>query len=319
MFMVRENNLRLIRKYFLEHEEATKLDISQGTGLSIATSGNMLNDMLKTGEIVEAGQENPNGGRPATRYAYDPNHTLFAAIRVEVENGDRSLEGFVINGFGEIINKEQGSYQAIDKNTILSMAAGMLAKFEQIRLLMIGVPGIVKDDVIDYCDEENLNGEDLASLIEEELGIQVCVENFSRIKLYGYYCAHPKMEKESLALLSMPKGHCLQLGLICDGHMMYGCNGIAGESQYLPYYYGATQTLVKEVVSVISSVIAIVNPMRIVITGKELSSENRREVIQELEARIPKQYIPDIEYIEEEEEIYLDGLIHYLRNEWYGL
>ena len=49
---------------------ATRNEIASMTGLSVATSGNILKEMLSRNEVSEYRLEEPNGGRPAHRYEY---------------------------------------------------------------------------------------------------------------------------------------------------------------------------------------------------------------------------------------------------------
>ena len=72
------NSLRIEKKLSL----VPKNSLSISTGLSIATCGNILKDLILSDEVIELDLAQSEGGRPARRFRYNENHELILIIYV---------------------------------------------------------------------------------------------------------------------------------------------------------------------------------------------------------------------------------------------
>ena len=68
---VKKKNLNQVRRILWQGGQYTKLDISRATGLSVATSNTLLNELEKAGEVVGQSQRTRDVGRSSIVYHYN--------------------------------------------------------------------------------------------------------------------------------------------------------------------------------------------------------------------------------------------------------
>ena len=66
--LVKQTNVELVRSVLRRRKTATRAEVASDTGLSVVTSGTILNEMLASGELLPDKMEESNGGRPARRF-----------------------------------------------------------------------------------------------------------------------------------------------------------------------------------------------------------------------------------------------------------
>lgn len=62
---IKQQNILQIKRALIALGSATKPEIAKHTGLTVATCGNLLNEMAKSGDAVAENLRFSNGGRPA--------------------------------------------------------------------------------------------------------------------------------------------------------------------------------------------------------------------------------------------------------------
>ena len=102
---VKESNTNLILDTLKSLQIATRAEIARITGLSIATCGNILKDLVTSGEILEGDLENCSGGRPARQYIYNKNFSLVIAMTIQSDKTLKTLQYAVTNLYGEIMEE----------------------------------------------------------------------------------------------------------------------------------------------------------------------------------------------------------------------
>ncbi|MGE8206981.1 hypothetical protein ACQKP0_20935 [Heyndrickxia sp. NPDC080065] len=75
-------NQELIKQALKMKEQGTKSMIARATGLNMGTCGNILNEFIETGKIIESELEKPNSGGHARRYVYNANFAHIACLYV---------------------------------------------------------------------------------------------------------------------------------------------------------------------------------------------------------------------------------------------
>lgn len=63
--LMKELNKRQLRRILRQCKEATKPELADRTGLSVVTINSLLEDLLKTGEVVQSGLALPGEDAPA--------------------------------------------------------------------------------------------------------------------------------------------------------------------------------------------------------------------------------------------------------------
>jgi predicted transcriptional regulator len=98
---LKKMNIELVKKVLKAQGIGTKAVIAKMTNLSVATCGNILNELVEIGEVIELEPEESNGGRPALKYKYNANFGYIINMIVSTEGGKQSLSYNVLNLIGD--------------------------------------------------------------------------------------------------------------------------------------------------------------------------------------------------------------------------
>lgn len=325
---VKRYNIEIVKNALKALPDGMKTTIATITGLSVATCNTILNELAATGEILEVTNEYSNIGRPAKLYRFNENYSYICCIYIGYENKEKILNYAVVNLLGNVIKKKSLVKECIDYNEIENLIQEIIDQHENIQAIGIGIPGVVnKQNVIDFCDIEELGNCALAERLTDKLGMDVVIENDMNLIAYGVYQAREYEEHTSIAVVSFFKDNWPGSGIIVDGHIIRGNTNFAGEVSYLPL--GSTHEKQKkllknreEIIHIVSKTIcsltAIINPHTIVITGAILEADMMAEICSLIGEVIPKKHIPQILLENNVQEYYLKGLssmtLEYLNN-----
>lgn len=136
---VKKINQELIKQALKSMKEGTKSTIATATGLSIATCGNILNELMETGEVIETELEASNGGRPARRFIYNADFSYIACIYAKIEDGQQSLTYAVTNSVGERVDDGYIKAESIDATTIDHLVGTLIQAYNNIKAVGIGI------------------------------------------------------------------------------------------------------------------------------------------------------------------------------------
>lgn len=311
--MVRKINSDIIRQELRKHEELTKAEVSSLTGLSIATCGNLLKVLVENGEVVEGKMEESTGGRPARKYRYNVDMKMVLCIYVLVDKKE-SIRFEVNNGIGERKEIYDIEEEEITLKVILQNTRSLLEKYENISLIGIGVPGVVYEGVCYICDARHLVGINLKREMEEQFNVKVFVEHEQQLKAYGYSRRYNLDDAITMVYLIAPERRCMGTGIIVNGKAFKGGYSMAGETQYLPYYYLknkgiAVDDVMDEMTFIVSTMTAIINPNVFVLTGDRFDEKSPEEIREKCCEIIDEKYLPEIRYEKNSFADFREGLV----------
>lgn len=321
-------NVGIVKNALKALSGGTKTTIARITGLSIATCNTILNELEATGEILEVTNEYSNLGRPAKLYRFNENYSYICCIYLSFENMQKVLTYAVVDLLGNIINEKAMIKTCIDYDEIENLVQELIDKYENIRAIGLGVPGVVNQHkVIDICDIEELVNCDLAKRLIDKFGMDLVIDNDMNLIAYGVYQEGEYQEDTSIAVVSFYKDNFPGSGIIVDGHIIRGNTNFAGEVSYLPLGYERNQQkellksregTIQIVAKTICSLTAIINPHTIVMTGTNLVDDMLREICSLINEVIPEKHRPKIVLENNVQEYYLKGLssmtLEYLNN-----
>jgi len=317
--LVKKTNTELVRVEMRRSKTATRAEIAQLTGLSIATCGNILGEMLKSNEIFAGEMEESSGGRPAQRYRYNENFIQVACISVEYDNLTKTIRYFVANSFGDIIEEDKQVYDMVTYDTISKITQLILNKFPNIPSLTISIPGESYEGVIRFCDIEELKGVPMELDLAKEYNIKVHVEGSPHVTVYGYYKLNPELYGKTVAILIAPINVHLGSGIIVNGQLIKGDKHLAGEISFIASGNTREEALkimatdkeffMNSLVTAATAIISVVNPARLAITGGAVH-ENMRDILyQKCRDIVPEVFMPQLEIIPNVQEFLENGLI----------
>ncbi|BCG58907.1 ROK family protein [Paenibacillus sp. URB8-2] len=315
---VKEINRELIKQALKAMKQGTKSMISQTTGLSIATCGNILNELLKTGEVIETELEVSSGGRPARRFVYNADFSYIACIYAKTRDGLLSLTYAVANSVGERVDSGYMEMKVLDAATIDHLTGTLIEKFNQIKAVGIGIPGFVHQGIINICDIKELIHVPLEALLKEKYGIEVTVENDMNLTVYGFYKNQNYDEDKTIAVATFIKGSFPGAGMIINGHIHKGNTQFAGEISFLPFGISREEqfirlnqrdTFIPLAAHTIMSLAAVINPETIALTGDQAVPEDLEPIIKRCLDTIPEEHMPELIILDRPDEDYMNGLI----------
>lgn len=128
------------------------------------------------------------------------------------------------------------SSQTSATNSILDAVSEILAVLDQgienVRAIGLGVPGQIRNGVVELAVNLNMKSFPLADVLFTEFGIPIVLENDVRAAALGAYQYFVEQEPiKNLAYLSVGTG--IAAGVIIDGKLYQGSNGMAGEIGHL--------------------------------------------------------------------------------------
>lgn len=311
---VKQVNVELVKTALKALSCGTKLTIAHATGLSVATCGNILNELLARGEVIEADFQQPNGGRPARRFMYNANFAYIACIYVSNEGGICRTTHAVTNLMGEMIEEQTIEVNVINYEVIDHLIETLIGKYENIKAIGIGIPGIVYRGVIGDGDIKELIHVPLAAQLKAKYNLEITVENDMNLTVYGFYQSQNYEEDKTVAVVIFPHNNCAGAGIMVDGHIIRGATNFAGEVSYLPFDSSPEEQadpLIFSpcIVKTIASIIAIINPETIVVTGGGIRPHGFDYLTKECKKIIPSAHMPKLILQEDMQTAYINGLV----------
>jgi len=315
---VKKMNQELVRQSLKTMKQGTKSTVAQATGLSVATCGNILNELLDTGELLELGMEESSGGRPARLYQYNENFLYIVCIIVRAGVKTHSLTYTVVNLAGKTIKEGHQENDLMGHALIDQLVDQLIGQFPQIRAVGIGVPGAVNQGVINVSDIQELINVPLEAFIREKHEVEVIIENDMNLTVYGFYQKQGYDEEKSVAVATFIEGCFPGAGMMVNGQIHRGSTCFAGEIAFLPF--GMTHeeqfrqlhdrtTFHSLAGRAVSSLIAVMNPGMIALTGSLVESTDVDLIRQECLKYIPEMHMPQLTLLENPDENYMYGLI----------
>ncbi|MGO0861904.1 ROK family protein, partial [Clostridioides difficile] len=184
---VKQLNKELIRSTLKKHEISTKSSIAKETGLSVATCGTILNEMLIDKEIIEIEQAESRGGRPACQYTYNKNYYHVVGIYANNESSSYEIGFAVANALEEIVEKEKFHPDGITYTVIEDLITKIVNKYSNIKAIGLGLPGVIYDGYVDSCDIESLKKLDIGKMLKKKFNVNIVIENDMNFITYGVY------------------------------------------------------------------------------------------------------------------------------------
>ncbi len=317
---VKQANIEMVRMAMRKMQSGTRNEVAVITGLSLATCGNILNQMLKTGEIFEADLEEPNGGRPARRFNYNANFSLIIGIIIIADSGKKTIKYEVSNLLGEQLEQSTMNYEQITFETINDLISGLLSKYDNVKAIGIGVPGVttVQGNMV-TCDIPEMENIKLKTRLVELYDQEIIVENETHSVVYGFYNGiQERSNKDCFAALIVPEGYHHGVGVIANGELLRGHRHLAGEVSLIPKEITRMQMLeemisskdklISIIVDEITSIIAIINPATLILTGSGINEDMVPIILEKCSEKITEIFLPKFEYKEEDYRAYMEGI-----------
>ena len=306
-------NLNRIRREIYKMKECTKQSIVTETGLSAATCNTLLNELERNGEIIGEKKKLNNVGRFTSVYRVNEDKERLLCIMLQFVDGENVICYDVVSITGKIVDIAEYTCDTVTLENILKKSSEFIKKYPNITQIMVGVPGNVFGSTVGICDIPELEGMDIGAALKEKLELPVHVENDVAYRAYGYYCKHYRTEGV-FSFGVFPEFTHPALMSVYAGKIIRGANGFAG---FLGYYkkwessYFNQDNAEDIVFNCIAGNIIMVNPDRIVLTGKLITKSLIEKVLLRCkkEMNIPEAYLAEVVYEPDIWAYYVEGMV----------
>ncbi|SEK75742.1 ROK family protein [Paenibacillus sp. OK003] len=317
---VKRINVELVKNTLRSMGVGTKASIANLTKLSVATCGTILNELLQTGEIIDLGPDESSGGRPASRYQFNAAYASVLCLIIRTEGGIHSITHTYSNLNGEMADEQTLFLDEINVTVVEDLIANLIEQHHNVQAIGIGIPGVAHNGVIGICDVPDLAGQPLGPRLKEQYeDVEVVIGNDMNLTVYGLYNQQQFEEEKNFAVVTFPENHFPGAGFIIDGRPLTGNTQFGGEVSFLPFGVSREEQLrmlktmegLQELVTkTLISIIAIINPAAIVVTGDTMDPAMRDDLLQGcLDHLIPLEHMPELIIQRDTRREYVTGLV----------
>lgn len=199
---LRQINRDKVMDIFMEQETCTKNQLALATGLSLATITNILKELLASNEVLKDGELESTGGRKSVVYSLNSDYSRMLTISVNKEYRRVHLIYRVYNLADEIVFSDEVIKKEVKVNDIYDIINIVLAKFDNIKVIGISMPGIINDGRVTSTGLTNFNDIDLYSLLTNKYSQVIILGNDVNTAVIGFYLAEKNYE--NVCLLFQP-------------------------------------------------------------------------------------------------------------------
>jgi predicted NBD/HSP70 family sugar kinase len=210
----------------------TRAELAASTGLARSTVAARVDALLAGGLVRNAGEATSTGGRPPTRFRFDPAARVVLGADLGATHARLAvtdLAGSVLAEVNEDLDIALGPDVVLGR--VVTLARELLAPWGATPLAGIGVglPGPVEHSTgrpINPPIMPGWDGFDVPALLTAELGAPTLVDNDVNVMALGEHFAHWPGTAH-LMLVKVATG--IGSGIISDGALRRGAQGAAGD------------------------------------------------------------------------------------------
>ncbi|MBY0013522.1 ROK family protein [Paenibacillus typhae] len=314
---VKKINVELVKNTLKAAGTGTKASIANMTRLSVATCGSILNELVRSGEVIELELEESSGGRPARQYMFNADYACVLCLMVKTEGGRHSITYLIVNLAGDQVEEGTRHFDHIDADTIHSLVGELAGIHRNVKAAGIGIPGVAHRGVIGICDVAALAGVPLGEQLSEKHNMDIIIENDMNATVYGFYQLQNLEEDQPFAVVTFPDNHFPGAGFIVNGRMVTGSTNFAGEISYSPLGLSREEqlerlhnkdTFVSVAAHMLASIITVLNPVSIAVTGDLTHPSMTEELLDGCRQYIPEEHLPALLIKNNTQEEYKTGL-----------
>lgn len=212
----------------------TRADLIELTGLARSTVAGRIEGLLSVGLLQPSGQSRSTGGRPPTRFAFNPRAKLVLAADFGVTHGRAALTDLT----STVLAEEKSTLDIADGpeatlGWLVETADRLLAQAGRCRADLagvgIGLPGPVEHDTgrpVKPPIMPGWDGFDVAGWVRERIGAPVLVDNDVNLMALGEHSvAYPQVDH--LVFVKVASG--IGAGIISGRQLHRGAQGSAGD------------------------------------------------------------------------------------------
>lgn len=310
--LIKDENLKVLRRVLRKEREATKPQLAEKTGLSVVTIQSLIKTLVENGEVLEGEMVYPKLGRPAITYRFHERARLALIIFMYEKNGKDTAVCEVCDLYGSSVERTEKRLKDVSKQSYDDMIEEMLEKYPEIMIIALGLPVVERDGMILASDYPRLLRVNLADYLAEKFQRRVLIENDVNAAVFGYAMQE---EKECIAGIYMPLKYPPGAGICLNGKVQRGRNGLAGEIRLLPSaidwerFTYEKESVEEYLLQTMKALFCFYNPDKLVLYSETIDESLFGKLEQMCGSRIEKLLIPEMEIKKELKEDFEAGMI----------
>lgn len=226
--MLKKEDVNLIRKCFYQGKVHTKSELREKTGISSGGVTNILQELLKSGEILYVSDAASTGGRRSKQYVLNPDHAHIGTVNCRCTPEGYACDVQSYDGEGKNITGQKEIYKDGTVAELNHEIECLMKADPLIRVLVISIPGFCENGTVKVCDFHQLEGKNLKHEIPAAMA--KVIENDVNVACIGFF--HER-KHQNMALIYQPYAEYSGAGLIINGRLYNGSGHKAGELRYL--------------------------------------------------------------------------------------
>ncbi|MCA4134370.1 ROK family transcriptional regulator [Arthrobacter sp. M4] len=212
----------------------TRAELALSTGLARSTVASRIDALMLSGLVGPAGEAVSSGGRPPSRFAFNPSARVVLAVDV----GATHVNVAVTDLGGKVLAEHRLQQEVADGpeavlDRLVAEGKRLLAaadrSLDELAGIGIGLPGPVEHDTgtpVKPPIMPGWDGFDVVRYVQRSLPVPVLVDNDVNIMALGERTAHWP-EHDNFFFVKVATG--IGSGIISSGELQRGANGTAGD------------------------------------------------------------------------------------------
>lgn len=223
---LKKENVQAIRSCFYQGGAWTKNTLAECTGLSLAGTTNILQELQETGEILYTGDAASTGGRKSKEYILNQDFSHIGTIYC-CRKGDKYSYRILDLDLGQEMLQDCSIYSDAGSLDDFKRALKWLRKDKNLQYIAVSIPGVCQNGRVASCDFPLLADQDLGSIIEQLCGVPYVIENDVNTACISY--ANQAESLQDIVLIYQPVREAIGCGILIHGALYNGFHHEAGE------------------------------------------------------------------------------------------
>ncbi|MDR1505681.1 MAG: ROK family protein [Treponema sp.] len=319
--LIRELSINSLRSVLKQLRSASRPELARLTGLDDSMIDEYITELCLEGEFIEDGLlGSEETGEQELFYRFNGEHKLVLAVCVLEK--DRVLTA-VSDLYGEYLERQEIEAHPETMSFFEELVEQYKMKYPAISLLAFGMAGF---EIRNSGKLLSMNFPDLEWVpfrdhFMERYGLPSILENDVKAAVAGFYETRDYGEGKCVAAINVPKTHYPSAGICMDGKIYGGRDNAAGEVAFLDtevkwHHFSQSDIDISKVhtsrllTQIALPMIVFLNPDCLVLYGSALPDNTAEELRKGLLENMPREFLPEIVFIKDILNDFLDGLVH---------
>lgn len=217
---IRDMNLSRMREYMLCNRQVRVADAARETEMSIPTAAKLIGDLVECGEMKEVGCCASTGGRCAMVYEINPDYLSYLLLRAEYSHYRYQVRDYA----GECLEDGEFEAETCALEHLDSLIAQIRTRRPNLRGACMGISALVSDNRVQRSMQRSpLVGLDMPGHIRQITELPFIMEN--DVNTAALACWKQSGLQRGCIVCLYKQG----VGLVIDGRVWHGRNGLPGE------------------------------------------------------------------------------------------